>query len=526
MQQPDKAEEKIVIETASPQGQSREAPASYATRFAQGAFWSLVGAVGTRMFSFAGNIVVARVLGQVGFGELAMILSTLGVLGTFSGLGVGGTATRYVAELRLKDPERTGRIIGLTYMVSWIAGGLLALSCFLAAPWLAAKTLNAPHLAPEIRLASLLLFITAGFGPQVNILSGFQAFRAISKVNWWTGLSSLPITLTLVWLAGLWGVILAFILNAFLAAVVAAFFLRREYKAAQICINFQRAWQERPVLWGFSLPAFLSSLLFTPTLWAANLILVHQPNGYAQLGLVNAAMQYRWLIGGINLILSTVSVSLMSEIHGKNDPVRLSRFFNVNLRLTLSLAVLLGFAILLLSPWLMEVFGAKFRLAAPLLPIVICYSVTGLSNSIFSQIYYSSGRMWVTFKIQLIWCLLMLIMVFYLVPLYLGKGQVLSYLMGSSFVVILNLIVIKKIFGRAMLTNITGCILALISLLAGGLVLSFRQLFGQPVIIVGLLCISGLFLIIKSNFAIFQSVFYQISEIIMSKKRILYAARK
>src|ERR1022692_3038167 len=42
-----------------------------------------------------------------------MIQSTVGMLGIFAGLGLGITATKYVAELRSHDPERAGRIIAL-----------------------------------------------------------------------------------------------------------------------------------------------------------------------------------------------------------------------------------------------------------------------------------------------------------------------------------------------------------------------------------------------------------------------------
>ncbi len=514
------------MQDTAPQNFSTPESTSYTQRFARGAFWSIVGTVGTRLFTFASNVVVARLLGQVGFGELAMILSTLGLMGTFSGLGIGATANKYVAELRLKDPERTGRIIGLTYLVSWIAGGLLALFCFLAAPWLAAKTLNAPHLAAEIRLASLLLFISAGFGPQISILMGFQAFRAIAQVNWWQGLSNLPITVILVWQFGLQGAILALIFNGLLGAGVAAWFLRREYKASQVRLNFPGAWRERPILWNFSLPAFLSALILPPTDWVTNLILVHQPEGYAQLGLVNAAMQYKWPITAVSTMIAMVSVSLMSEIHGMEDRARLARFFNLNLRLNWSLALVVGFGILLLSPWLMLVFGAKFSLAAPLLPIVICITALNLANSICGQIYYSSGRMWTTFNLHLIGSLVILTAAFYLVPHYSARGWVFSYLIGSSFALMLSLVVVKKIFGRAMVSNITGCVFAAILFLGGGLVLNFRQWFGEPIIIVALLAAMGIFLILKSNLSIFQSLFHQLSEIFLNKVRILYAARR
>ncbi len=511
---------------AAPQELTSSESPSCTQRFASGASWSLVGTVGTRLFTFASNVIVARLLGQVGFGELAMILSTLGLLGTFSELGISGTATKYVAELRLKDPVRAGRIIGLTYLVSWTGGGLLALSCFLAAPWLAAKTLNAPHLAPEIRLASLLLFISAGFGPQVNILSGFQAFRAIAKVNWWQGLSNLPIAVLLVWLFGLQGAILALIFNALLGAVISACFLRREYKASQVRRNFTGAWRERPILWGYSLPAFLSSLILAPTAWAVNLILAHQPDGYAQLGLFNAAMQFNWLITAVNTIVSVVSVPILAEIHGQADTERFTRVFNQNLRLNWSLAILLAFVVLLLSPWLMLVFGDKFRSAIPLLPLVICSAVMSLVTAVNGQAFYSSGYMWKSFQIHLYACSLLLLASLLLIPPLKAKGMVIANLIAMFSALFFQFYFLFKIFNKKIICNTlylvsSSLILVVVGSLSGGHhVLSKYNIISWSL---GIVCV---LFILKYNSSLFYNTYIQIQQLIVSKIGFLHAARK
>lgn len=376
---------------------------SLSARFARGAFWSLVGTVGARLSAFIGAVITARFLGQVGFGELAMIQTTIGMLGTFAGLGIGMTATRYVAELRLKDPERTGRIIALTYLTSWTAGGLMALCCFLAAPWLAIHTLNAPHLVPEIRLASLLLLVSAGFGPQGNILTGFQAFRAIARINWWQGLLSLPITVFLVWWAGLRGVVWALIISALLGAGLYAQALFREYRHSHAHLDFFKAWVERAVLWRFSLPAFLSSIIYVPTLWAANAILANQPNGYAELGVFNVAMQFQWMITGLSTIFAPVSISLLAEMHGNNDPSRYAHVATKNLQLNGGLAIILAFLTLILSPWLIKIFGRDFLQAGPVVPLALCSSAIYVCCRLTYQSVFGSGLMWYNCLVAILW---------------------------------------------------------------------------------------------------------------------------
>ena len=130
-------------------------------RLAKGAFWSMAGAVISRGLMLCASIFVARILGKNGFGELGMIQSTVGMFGVFAGFGLGLTATKHVAEFRQSAPDRAGRIIALSALVAVASGGLMALSLFIFAPWLAEHTINAPHLADVLRIGALILFITA-----------------------------------------------------------------------------------------------------------------------------------------------------------------------------------------------------------------------------------------------------------------------------------------------------------------------------------------------------------------------------
>ena len=67
-------------------------------RLAMGAFWSMAGAVISRGLMLAAWVLVARMLGKTGYGELGMIQSTVGMFGVFAGFGFGLTATKHVAE--------------------------------------------------------------------------------------------------------------------------------------------------------------------------------------------------------------------------------------------------------------------------------------------------------------------------------------------------------------------------------------------------------------------------------------------
>ena len=69
-------------------------------RLANGAFWSVSGAVASKGMMLVASIVVARMLTREVYGELGIIRSTVNMFVVFASFGMGMTATKYVAELR------------------------------------------------------------------------------------------------------------------------------------------------------------------------------------------------------------------------------------------------------------------------------------------------------------------------------------------------------------------------------------------------------------------------------------------
>lgn len=473
-------------------------------RFTQGAIWSLTSTVASRVSIVLGAVIAARFLGQTGFGELAMIQSTIGLLGTFAGFGIGMTCTKYVAELKDQDPERTGRIIALTYLISWGFGGLVTLGFLGVAPWLAVQTINAPHLVPELRLGALLFLVSAICGPQIGILFGFQAFRAVARINWWQGLLSLPVTAVLVWAAGLRGMIIALILSAILGAILSSMALAREYRGHKIRLNFLEALAEKKILWSFSLPAYFASILYAPVSWAAFAILANQPKGYAELGLFNAAIQFRMIITALNTILAQVMVPMLAEIHGQGEQEKFARVVNLNLRITWGLAIALGFLAVGLSPWLIQIFGERFHAAGPVLSLTICYSVILAGSSISGQVFYSSGRMWLSFGIILSWGMVLLSTGTFLIPSMGARGLALSFLIAYSLGLLLQLIILNYYYGKESVSNIWPMLLFSLLLIGCGMLTTTYTLLNIMAIILSFLIVAY---VIKSNLVLFNKVF-------------------
>ena len=377
-------------------------------RLASGVFWSMAGAVISRGLMLAATVLVARMLGKEGYGELGMIQSTVGMFGIFAGFGLGLTATKHVAEFCQSDPARAGRIIGLSVMIAILTGGMMSFGLFLFAPWLA-EQINAPHLAGLLRIGAVILFISALNGAQTGALSGFEAFKTIAHVNLFVGITSLPILVCGAYFGGLRGAVWALAINLCLNWLFNHLALRVEARRHNIPLTLADSTREWSVIWSFSLPAVLSGILVGPVMWAVNAMLANQA-GYEQVGILTAVMSSQIILGFIG---SMVNAPLFAVIASKSTDDNLfddRQLTKTNLFSTWILISL--FAVpLLCFPSVMEFLygqhyaGLQFRLS---LAFVVLNTCTIMYKQGITRLLMAHGHIWWTFLSNLLWAAVVL----------------------------------------------------------------------------------------------------------------------
>jgi hypothetical protein len=177
--------------TRAAKAQLETSPLGY--RLARGALWTIIAAVVTRALGLLSAIIMARLLGRTAFGEFGIIQSTAGLFGALAGLGIGITATKYVAELRELAPDRCGRVIGFALATAATGGVLAGLALVLLGSWLAAHLLAAPHLARLLQCGAGLVVFGALQGAYLGALAGFEAFKRMAWVSWIGSMLGVPL---------------------------------------------------------------------------------------------------------------------------------------------------------------------------------------------------------------------------------------------------------------------------------------------------------------------------------------------
>lgn len=401
-----------------------------ASRLAKGALWSLAGTAVTRLFTLAASVVTVRLLGKVSYGELGVVTSTLLTFQAFAGLGLGMTATKYVAELRATDRARAGRILALSALVSGGAGVAAAALLWIFAPWLAAHTLGAPGLSGALRVAGLgLVFATLG-GAQTGALAGFEAFRTLTRLNVWSGLLGVPVTIGAVWRFGFDGAVWSTVVTAALQWALTAFAVRAEARRHGVAIDFRRGWREQRVLWTFSLPALAQGVMVGPVSWAAAAILVNRPGGYPEMGVFSAANQWYTAVLFLPTALGGPVLPVLSERVGRKDAAGARKVLLAAVGMNAAVVVPIVAAGGLASPWIMGLYGPGFAEAWPTLVVVLATAGLVAVTNPFGQVLAAAERLWLGFLMNSGWAAVFLGSTLLLVDrgaLGLGTARLLGY---------------------------------------------------------------------------------------------------
>jgi O-antigen/teichoic acid export membrane protein len=358
------------------------------------------------------SIGVARMLGTQEFGEFGVIQSTVGLFGVFAGFGLGVTTTKFVAEYRSINPQKTGRIIALSNIIALTTGSVMAIALFIGAPYLAEKIFGAPHLSLLLQIGAGLLFFSALNGLQTGTLAGFEAFRVIAKVNMISGIFSFPLILGGTYFfrldGAVWGLMISMATNCMLNNIA----LRKITGSADVPVVYTGCFAESPIIWRFCIPAVISGMVAAPITWACTAVLVNQPNGYIEIGIYSAVTKFQMLVTYTGSMLGSALLPILASREAASNET-----FN---RSNVVLSWALGFSAaipLICFPEIVEfIFGNQFEglQTRKTVVLVMCFTCITLYRQGLTRTIIANEMMWWGLLDNLLWAAILSVSFFFL----------------------------------------------------------------------------------------------------------------
>ncbi len=464
-------------------------------RLARGAFWSLMGTALSKVLSTVSWVIVGRMLGKTGFGEVGMIQNTVGIFGAAAGFGMGMAATKYVAEYRSTDPDRAGRFLALASAATWITSGVLSLVLLAMSGWLARETLAAPHLAPLLQVSTLLLLFSGVTGAQTGALSGFEAFKVIARVNIFVGLLSFPCLVLGAWWGGVGGALWGLIASTVIGAVWNWTALRTEARRVGVQVRYRGCWSEARVFWDFNLPGMLNTIFTALVVWAVGAILVRHADGFGGLGIYNAVQRIRLIPENIAAMLLAPMLPILSDSFARRDMAVYGK--TLLFAYVVSCVVIIPLAMLQISaPWLTLLpYGSQFQGGDPQVVIwIMAWTISYALTWPMGSILISMGRIWFALAVGVLSSVINLGLSAWLIPIMGASGMALAAFAGMLAACIPCLVLLYRDLPDLMRQMHWWTMLGVTTVLVSSCVLASQYLAPLPACGVGIVC-SMLFLL-------------------------------
>jgi len=408
--------------------------------------WNLVAAVFTQGSTLVLNLVLANLWGLRAFGQFAIVQSTVTAFTSGAQAIVATTATRYVAELRTRDPQRAGRVLGLCVAVAVALAAMAAAFLIGGARPIASVLLHQPDLAGALAMVGVVVFFTIVSGVMAGAVAGLEGYAMLGKAGILSGIAYVVFGATGGWRWGLIGALAGLAASACLQGLVLARALVTEAAAHHVPMTLAGAWQEVAVLRRFLAPSAINSLIAYPALWSASALLVRHADGYQQMALFTAANTLRVLILFVPAIVNNVTLSLLNNQRGADRESSYRRMFWVNMGLTCGMVAAGALGVVLVGPWLLGVFGRDFRAGYPVLLVLLLSTLPETVVGSALQIAQSRERMWLWCGAVIVPCYGTLVAVAAVLTEPLGaRGLAWSYVAGMSVAVVASALVVARL---------------------------------------------------------------------------------
>lgn len=411
-------------------------------RFARGMFWSVAGAVSSRAVGLLASIIVARILGKKGFGELGVVQSTTNMYMTFAQFGIGMMITKYVAEFRKTNPERAGRAIAMSTILAVVSGCIVGLVMVATSAW-AARLLAAPQLQFAIAISAAALLLITTNEVQNGVLNGLEAFKRRSTILFAAAIAGFPITVIGAFFFGLIGAVCGLIASQALVLVLSQQAVQKESSAAGISIRWREFRKEAGVLIRFSVPMLLVGAVYMPSTWIANMILVNTPGGYAEMGVFSAADRWRTAILFLPTLLGGVTLPMLSSLQSKEDFGKYQSVLLANIKFSVLASLAVAAPVALVAPWIMKSYGPGFREGSWVLITLCATAVAFAAFWIVNQSLLSRGHVMTIFYINLGWAVTLLTSE-WLLRRNGAKGLAFAYLLAEACRVTASMICVNR----------------------------------------------------------------------------------
>lgn len=412
----------------------------------KGIGWNFFGTIVSQGTTFILVFFMARILGNINYGKFNIVQSTVLMISSVSGAGLGITATKFIAQYKsdFEQREKLGRILGVTYIIANAVSLILTFIFFMLSKYIALRVFNDKELIMQFRFASIYVFFFTVHGYQIGALSGFERFDDIAKTNLVKAIINLASAFVLIYFWGLNGAAISMVITAAIMYLYSRKLLNDQMKKYNLRLTIRGASKEANVLLIFTLPAALVGIIGGTATWFSNQLLVnHSVDKFISMSIFSLANNLKvvmlFLPGVIGGVISPILVNTKF-----NDYNKYRKLFNINILVNVVITILISLTIILFNPIILKIVGKGYNGIQPVLIIIgITAVVEVISTCLFQEIYIYD-KIWHNVFSTIIWSLILVIITGFFAKKLGAISQGIAYLFADIFQMLFYLYVLIK----------------------------------------------------------------------------------
>jgi len=212
-------------------------------------------------------------------------------------------------------------------------------------------------------------------------------------------------------------------------------------------------WRERSILWSYGLPSLLTAAAIGPTSVLSQAVVANIPGGLGDLGGFSVAMRWRETVLFIPGAVRRVTLPLLSKLKGANDYHRFVRALWANIGLNGGTALIAAIPIMILSPWILRLYGRNFTGDWDMMVILVGSGFFRAVNDVVTQVMPAMGKLWWNFGVHVVWGAVVLGGTLLMVPHYGARGYVWAVAVAEFNHMFLNCLLVIQVLKRAKSVN-------------------------------------------------------------------------
>lgn len=413
-------------------------------RFTQAVVFGIGGSIGSRALLMLSSVIISRILGQELFGQFSMINSTVTLFVTFSAMGISATLTRYVALYR-SDIKKIGELIGSLSLVVSLMALVMSIFMFLFSSNLSVLVSGTSILGSYFKITSVTIFVSAIGSIQHSILLGMEKYRITARVEIIRCFIYVLVAFFLTRKYGLNGAIISLLVSEVIKLLMMSYENKKFYKQSSIRYRIKFDSEIIKIIYMFTIPSFLSSLLVLPVNWINNSILARSM-GFSELAIFSIALQWMTIVTYIPAQMSQVK-PIYTDLFSKRKFDSLKKMFLNITMFTAGLSIPIIIIMISFSGTILDFYGEGYNKGSLTFSLLMIVAFLIILQAQVGTILESIGKVWYGLVLNSIWSVV-ITLTFYSLREYGSVGYALAYCLSYVLHNVLSFILLYYLWRK------------------------------------------------------------------------------